>query len=64
VQSDGGGDQADADQEPDLAAMPLDTMSQAQLRTNLAAGQWTSWVLCGSIRVKSQNKHDSCRRTT
>ncbi len=29
VQSDGGGDQADADQEPDLAAMPLDTMSQA-----------------------------------
>ena len=38
VQSDGGGDQADADQEPDLAAMPLDTMSQAQLRKTFGRG--------------------------
>ena len=38
VHSDGGGDQADAEQEPDLAAMPLDTMSAAQIRKAFGRG--------------------------
>ena len=60
VKSDGEGNPADDQQEIDLAAMPLDTMSAAQLKENLAVGHWTSSVLCGNVRVKSQNKHDSC----
>ena len=58
-QSEVGEGQANGAQDPDLGAVPIDTMSQAQLQRTLAARHWKSCVPCGSISLRSLSRRGS-----